>query len=176
MSSLPSGSTQPVLARGVLMVHAVSRAVVPHVVWALRDVLARQAPDLDFAPQPVAPGCLRAVANWRGPAGSAARIVSALRVMPDIWFEVTEDGAAGREGERYAYTPSLGLFRATIGVHGDIYLHENRVRAAIAGAREHGVDLAEGLAHLLGDSWDDELEPYRVATSNTPIRVLHHVI
>jgi Protein of unknown function (DUF3145). len=121
-------------------------------------------------------GSVRAVANWRGPAGSAARIASALRVMPDTLFEVVEEFASDREGERYAYTPSLGLFRATIGVHGDIYLHEDRVRAAIDGAREHGVDLAEGLAHLLGDAWDVELEPYRVATSDTPIRVLHHVV
>jgi len=175
MSSLTT-SADTVAARGVIMVHAVPRAIVPHVVWALRDVLARQAPDLDFGPQPVAPGCVRAVANWRGPAGSAARIASALRMMPDTLFEVTEDFASDREGERYACTPSLGLFRATIGVHGDIYLHEDRVRAAIAGASEHGVDLAEGLAHLLGDAWDVQLEPYRVATSDTPIRVLHHVI
>ncbi len=174
--SASSSATSNTAARGVVMVHAVPRAVVPHVVWALRDVLARHAPDLDFHPQPVAPGSLRAVANWRGPAGSAARIASALRRMPDTLFEVTEDFGVDREGERYAFTPTLGLFRATIGVHGDIYLHEDRVRAAIAGAHEHGVDLADGLAHLLGEAWDVELEPYRVATADTPIRVLHHVV
>lgn len=164
------------LSRGVLMLHAIPRAIVPHVVWAVRDVLGEHAPELDFQPQPVAPGSMRASASWRDRPGSAARLASALRVMPDTFFEVTEDPAVEREGERYSYTPTLGLFRATIGVHGDIYLHEDRVRAVIEGAHEHGRDIAEGLAHLLGEAWDDELEPYRVATSDTPIRVLHHVI
>lgn len=171
MSSIP----QP-CAYGVLMLHSVPRAVIPHVVWAVRDVLAVQAPELDFSPQPVAPGSQRAIAAWRGAPGTGARLVSALRVMPDTWFEVTEDPGAERDGERYAYTPTLGLFRATTGVHGDIYLHEDRVRAVIAASRDHGVDLADGLAHLLGEAWDIELEPYRVATSDTPVRVLHHVI
>lgn len=171
MSSLPHATS-----RGVLMLHAVPRAMVPHVVWAVRDLLGRDTPDVDFQPQPVAPGCFRAVSSWRAPAGTAARLASALRVMPETLFEVTEDPGIDREGERYAYTPTLGLFRATIGVHGDIYVHEDRLRAAIDGAREHGVDLAEGLAHLLGEAWDVELEPYRVATSDTPVRVLHHVV
>lgn len=163
-------------ARGVLMLHAVPRAVVPHAVWAIREILDQPSPELDFAPQPVAPGSFRALTTWRGTPGSAARLASALRVMPDTLFEVTEEPGPEREGERYAHTPTLGLFRATTGVHGDIYVHEDRLRAAIEGAGEHGVDLAEGLAHLLGEAWDDELEPYRVATSDTPIRVLHHVI
>ncbi len=175
MSSLPH-SSPAASSRGLLMLHAVPRAVVPHAVWAIREILDRPVPQLDFAPQPVAPGSFRALTTWRAVPGSAARLASALRVMPDTLFEVTEDPGPEREGERYAYTPNLGLFRATIGVHGDIYLHEDRVRAAIDGAREHGVDLAEGLAHLLGEAWDEELEPYRVATSDTPIRVLHHVV
>jgi hypothetical protein len=157
------------------MLHSIPRALVPHVVWAVRDVLGASI-EWDFQPQPVAPSTMRAVVSWRSLAGTAARLTSALRVMPDMLFEVTEDAGIEREGERYSYTPTLGLFRATIGVHGDVYVHEDRIRAAIAGAREHGVDLAEGLAHLLGEAWDVELEPYRVATADTPIRVLHHVI
>ncbi|MFY9331931.1 MAG: DUF3145 family protein [Candidatus Nanopelagicales bacterium] len=160
--------------RGVLFCHAVPRPIVPHAVWAVRDILG---PDtrLDFAPAPVARGCERAVLSWSNRPGTAARLVSALRVMPGIVFEVTEEPAVDREGERYSYTPTLGLHRATIGVHGDVFVHEDRLRSAVAAAAEHGVDLAEGISHLLGQPWDIELEPYRVATSDTPVRVLHHV-
>lgn len=162
------------VARGVLFCHAVPRPIVPHVVWAVRDVLGSAA-RLDFAAQPVARGCERAVLPWSNRPGTAAALVSALRVMPGVVFEVTEEGAADREGERYSFTPTLGLYRATIGVHGDVYVHEDRLRAAISGAATHGVDLAAGIAHLLGEPWDTELEPYRVATTDTPVRVLHHV-
>ena len=172
MHSRPSSS-------GVLFCHAIPRAVVPHAVWAIRDVLgatAADSVDLPWSPQPVAPGSMRAVLPWVGRPGTAARLVSALRVMPDTYFEVTENAAVDREGERYAYTPTLGLYRATIGVHGDIFVHEDRLRALLSVAREQGVDLAEGIAHLIGRDWDAELEPYRAATTDTPVRVLHHVV
>ena len=48
--------------------------------------------------------------------------------------------------------------------------------AAVAGAQSTGADLADGIAYLLGAAWDIELEPYRVATEDSPVRVLHHVI
>ncbi|MFM8772395.1 MAG: DUF3145 family protein [Actinomycetota bacterium] len=89
---------------------------------------------------------------------------------------VTEDPSPGREGERYAMTPTLGLHRATIGVHGDILVSEDRLRAAVAGAAATGAELIDGIAYLLGTAWDTELEPYRIATDDTPVRVLNHVI
>ncbi len=168
-------SSRAPLAHGVLFCHAVPRALVPHVVWAVRDILGSEI-RMDFEPQPVAPGSLRSILPWSDQPGTAATLMSALRVMPDILVEVTEDPGVEREGERYSYTPSLGLFRATVGVHGDVLVHEDRLRAAIAGAQTYGADLSEGIAHLLGEPWDIELEPYRVATSDTPVRVLHHVV
>lgn len=168
-------SSRPRIAHGVLFCHAIPRALVPHVVWAVRDVLGSET-RMDFEPQPVAPGSMRSILPWSHEAGTAARLMSALRVMPDVFLEATEDPGVEREGERYSYTPSLGLFRATIGVHGDVLVHEDRLRAAIQGAQEYGVNLADGIAHLLGEPWDIELEPYRVATSETPVRVMHHVV
>ena len=166
-------------AKGVLFCHAIPRAVVPHAVWAIRDALGvapGTAFDLDWTPQPVAPGSMRATLSFTGRPGTAARLVSALRVMPDAYFEVTEEAGVDREGERYSYTPMLGLYRATIGVHGDIFVHEERLRALLAVARDSNVDIAAGIAHLIGQDWDAELEPYRTATCDTPVRVLHHVV
>lgn len=173
-SAVPA-PTGPGRARGVVFLHSVSRALCPHVEWAVNGLLDVEA-RLAWAPQPVAPPTLRAEYCWTGRPGMASRIVSALRTIPDIRFEVTEEPSEGREGERYASTPTLGLHRAIIGVHGDILVSEDRLRAAVAGAAATGADLSDGIAYLLGTAWDGELEAYRVATSDTPVRVLHHVV
>jgi len=173
-SALPA-QTGSGRAQGLVFVHSATRALAPHIEWAMASVLDAQV-RLDWQPQPVAPPALRAELPWTGRPGLGSRLASALRTIPDLIFEVVEEPSPGREGERYASTPTLGLHRATVGVHGDIMVSEDRLRAAIAGAQSTGADLIDGIAYLLGTAWDTELEPYRVATEDTPVRVLHQVI
>jgi hypothetical protein len=45
------------------------------------------------------------------------------------------------------------------------------VRAALSGA-----PLETEIAGLLGSDWDAELEPFRYAGENTPVRWLHQVV
>lgn len=175
-----SGSGEgPAHGRGVLFVHACSSAVAPHLEWALARVFGTTV-DVDWAPQPIAPGNLRAEIVWHGPRGTAAKIASALVAFSTIRFEVTEDPLGDAEGERYAVTPNLGLFRATIGVHGDVLVHEDRLRSLLVGARTAGTDQAaqmvEEIDRLIGTPWDDELEPFRIAHSDSTVRVLHEVV
>ena len=155
------GAAQP--TRGVLLVHSCSRAVCAHVEWALSHICG-SAVRLAWTPQHLDPGSVRAEIAWRGAVGSAAAIASALRSFP-VRFEVTEDPAAGGEGERYAGTPGLGLHRSVTGPAGEVLVSEYRIRAAIDRAltdRTASIgDLAIELETLLGDPWDDELEPYR---------------
>ncbi|MEY4169539.1 MAG: hypothetical protein RLZ94_612 [Actinomycetota bacterium] len=162
-------------ARGVVFLHAVPRALCPHVEWALSAIVDTEI-RLDWQPQPVSPPLLRAELPWAGRPGLGSRFMSALKGFPDLVAEVTEDPSPGREGERYALTPTLGLHRAIIGVHGDILVSEDRLRAAVAGAEATGAQLKDGIAYLLGTAWDAELEPYRAAGEDTPVRVLHHVV
>lgn len=166
-------------ARGVLFVHSCTSAVTPHLEWALARVFGSSV-DVDWAPQPVAPGTMRAEIVWNGPVGTASRIASALVAFSTIRFEVTEDPAEGREGERYAVTPNLGLFRGTIGAHGDVLVHEDRLRSLIVGARAGGDDqigdVIEEVERLIGTPWDDELEPFRMAHEGSTVRVLHEVV
>lgn len=162
-------------ARGVVFLHSVPRALCPHVEWALNSLLDTDT-RLAWTAQPVAPATMRAEHSWTGRPGMGSRLVSSLRTIPDLRFEVTEDPSPGHEGERYAVTPVLGIYRATIGVHGDILVSEDRLRAAVAGAARTGANLADGIAYLLGSAWDEELEPYRIATPDTPVRVLHQVV
>lgn len=142
---------------GVVYVHSSPAALCPHVEWALAGVLA-VAPGLTWTSQPAAPGSLRAEASWTGPVGSGVRIAGALREWPMLRFEVTEDPSEGVDGERFSYTPGLGLWRGGTSACGDIVIGEQRLRAMMAsGSRT----LASDLDWALGAPWDEELEQFR---------------
>jgi Protein of unknown function (DUF3145) len=164
-----------VTARGVVFVHATPTALCPHIEWAVGGVLGCRV-TLDWTPQPASPGTVRAELSWQGAPGTGASIASALRDWRLIRFEVTEEPSGAGEGERCSYTPDLGLFRAAVGVHGDILVGEDRLRAAVArAASDPDRTLEQEIADLLGAAWDEELEPFRYAGEGAPVRWLHQV-
>lgn len=162
--------------RGVVYVHATPTALCPHIEWAVGGVLGARV-TLEWTAQPAAPGTVRAELSWQGEPGTGATIASALRDWRLIRFEVTEEPSAGNEGERYSCTPELGMFSAAVGVHGDIMVREDRLRAALArAAEEPATDVGQEVAQLLGAPWDEELEPFRYAGEGAPVRWLHQVV
>ncbi|MFJ5786822.1 DUF3145 domain-containing protein [Streptomyces hydrogenans] len=161
--------------RGVLYVHSAPRALCPHVEWAVGGVLGARV-QLDWIRQPVAPGTWRAEFSWRGETGTASKLASALRGWQMLRFEVTSEPCATAEGERYSATPDLGIFHAVTGMHGDILVPEDRLRAALARAAQGETVLEAEVARLLGKPWDDELEPFRYAGEGAPVRWLHQVV
>ena len=167
-----SSPGQQAAATGVLLLHSCPRAVAPHVAWALSTVFAGRI-EPDWQEQALVPGSLRAELVWTARPGTAARIASALRAFGQVRCEVTEDARPGRLGERYSMTPTLGLFRADIGEHGDVLIPEERLRSALARVQGHG--LAREIERLLGADWDDELEPFRCTHADGVVRVLHDV-
>jgi len=128
---------------------------------------------MEWTDQGCAPGQLRAEINWRGRPGTAGRLAASLRGWSVLRFEVTEEPSPGLDGERYAVTPALGLFRATTSANGDVLVSEDRLRALLASAV--GPAVALGLDALLGGAWDAELEPYREAGDGAPVTWLHQV-
>lgn len=161
--------------RGVLFVHAAPGALCAHVEWAIAGVLGRQV-DLSWMPQPARHGQFRAEFQWSGPVGTGAALVSALRGWEHLLFEVTEEGTAVSEGARFSSTPELGVYHAVIGLHGDIMIPEDRLKAAVVKAAISGEPLEIEVDKLLGRSWDDALEPFRHAGDGAPVRWLPHVV
>jgi Protein of unknown function (DUF3145) len=173
---LATSKEDTVTTRGVVYIHAAPSALCPHVEWAIGGVLGIRI-SLDWTPQPTAPGTFRAELSWQAEAGTAAKLASALRDWMHLRFEVTEEPSAGAEGERYSSTPTLGLFHATTGVHGDIMVREDRLRAALArAATDPTTSVLAEMQELLGKAWDDELEPFRYAGDGAPVRWLHQVV
>ena len=95
---------------------------------------ARHRRELEWTPQPAQAGTYRAEFSWVGDAGTAAAITSALRGWNHLRFEVTEEPTAGTEGARFSSTPDLGVFHAVTGLHGDIMIPEDRLKAAVVKA------------------------------------------
>ncbi|MGH8828099.1 MAG: DUF3145 domain-containing protein [Jiangellaceae bacterium] len=161
--------------RGVLYVHAATSALCPHVEWAAAGVLGVRV-NLQWTRQPAAPATLRSEVSWQAEPGTGAKLASALRGWLHLRFEVTEEPSPGHEGARYSYTPSLGVYHAVTGVHGDIMIPEDRLKSAVLKASLGEVDLEDEVRALLGGPWDDELEPFRYAGDGAPVRWLHQVV
>lgn len=160
---------------GVLYVHSAPSALTPHVEWAVGGVLGVPV-HLDWTPQPAQVGTYRAETSWTGEAGSAAAVASALKGWNHLRFEITEDPTAVSEGGRFSYTPELGVFHAVTGLHGDIMIPEDRLKAASVKAALGDTTLPMEIDKLLGKPWDDELETFRHAGDGAPVRWLHQVV
>jgi Protein of unknown function (DUF3145) len=190
-----------VSASGVLQVHCAPPALCPHIEWAVAGVLGVPV-SLSWVDQPASPGALRAELEWQGHAGASGAITSALAGWNRLRFEVTEEASPGCDAVRYSYTPALGTFSAVVAANGDVLVPEGRLRAAMAlaasshagsGQSEHGRSghlgtlrdqheprhpalggsLEAELSLLLGQPWDDELEPFRHAGAGAPVRWLN---
>lgn len=172
-AAVPRHPADTTPTRGVVFIHACPRALSPHVEWAIAQVLGIDV-SVEWTGQPVAPGSVRGELSWQAAAGTGAALTSALMGFAAVRFEVTEEPTAGREGERFAATPSLGLFHGTMGLHGDMMLSEDRVKGALAESTGHA-DLVARLRLLLGSDWDEELEPFRYAGEGATVRWLHQV-
>ncbi|GAC1387901.1 MAG: DUF3145 domain-containing protein [Marmoricola sp.] len=167
------GTTQA--TRGVFYVHSAPAALCPHIEWAISGVLAMSV-SLEWTPQEAQHATYRAEYSWTGEAGTAAAITSALRGWEHVRFEITEEPTSVTEGARYSYTPDLGVFHAVTGLHGDIMIPEDRIKAAVVKAALGEVALPVELDKLLGKPWDDELEAFRYAGDGAPVRWLHQVV
>ena len=161
--------------RGVIFVHAAPSALCPHIEWALGGVLGN-AVSLEWTPQPAQAGTYRAEYSWLGEPGTAAEITSALRGWTHLRFEITEEPTTATEGARFSFTPELGVFHAVTGIHGDIMIPEDRLKAAVLKARLGETTLEHAVDQLLGKPWDDELEAFRHAGDGAPVRWLHQVV
>jgi Protein of unknown function (DUF3145) len=158
---------------GVLQVHSAPPALCSHIEWAVAGTVGTTV-SMPWVSQAAAPGSLRAEVTWKGRAGTAGAITSALAGWNRLRFEVTEEASPGCDAVRYCYTPTLGLFSATTSANGDILVPENRLRAVLAIAAGAGMTVVEKeLDQLLGTAWDNELEPFRRAGDGAPVRWLN---
>lgn len=164
----PERGSAMTTTRGVLQILSAPSPMCPHVEWAVGGAFGAPV-TLEWKAQPAERAAYRAEFTWSGPVGTATRLASALKRWPRIRFEVTEHATADSEGERYSYTPTLGIFHAPMGLHGDILVPEDRLRHALLSTRSEGA-LRDAVGDLLGEAWDAELDVFRQAADGEPVR------
>lgn len=174
MTARSQTTSQPT-ARGMIYIHSASAALCPHIEWAIGAVAGARL-EFDWTAQPAERGAQRAEAAWTGDIGSGALFASALTRLGLARFEITEEPTRASDGQRFCFTPSLGSFTAVVGIHGDIMVPEDRLKHAVANDALGGEPIHKALEKLLGVPWDEELDVFRYATEDAPIRWLHQVV
>jgi hypothetical protein len=160
-------------SQGVIFVHSAPAAICPHVEWAISGVIGDRV-SLSWTAQPASPGQLRAEVGWKGEAGTAGRIASALRAWPMLRFEITENASGTADGERVCHVPGRGIWRSGMSANGDVVLGEDQIRSLME--RATSLDgLRHALSSAIGSEVDAELEPFRRAGEGTPVTWLHQV-
>lgn len=160
MKTLPSHGVGP--THGYLYIHSAPKAVLKNLEWSLAEAL--QLPiSLAWEPQPLASSSYRCQISWNGLVGTSARIVSALKGWHYITFELFESPVNGSDGSLYMFTPELGLFRGTVGAHGDLMINENQLHKLINDNLRADV-VIEAIENLLGKKWDNAIDLYRNST------------
>lgn len=174
---IKSSSSESAVSRahGTLIVHASTKAMTAPIEWQLSDITGSHV-KMDWYTQTIAPSMVRGSFEWSGQAGFAAKIASGLRTIPHIRFEVTEMSNTSDFNQRICFTPTLGIFRADINVHGDIVINEQQLRHEMEKTAGQPEKLQNAIDQLLGTAWDVELEPFRVSMDSDVVRLAHRIV
>ena len=143
--------------RGFLTIHSSPSALRHHIDWAIQGVLGNWI-KLSWNPQPLLPGTFRTQLEFRASQGAAAEIASVLRSWHYLNFEIIEGSETG--GELFRFSPELGIHRAVVDQTGAVLINENQLAALLASAFDEE-SIREGIATIVGNSWESELDRFR---------------
>lgn len=142
----------------------------PHLEFALAAEF-EQPVGLRWSAQDAAPGTLAATVDLPVSPGIAGRLVTRLRTLGPVAFEVTEAAGPLADAERFSSSPQLGVFRATLSANGDVVVSEGQLRALVDASHDVGgaAALIHGVDMLLGAPWDEQFEPLRRGGAEAPV-------
>jgi hypothetical protein len=145
---------------GVLFLHALPRASAIELEAVLKR-LAIKRKTHRWEMQPLVLGCVKTEIEWTCSNDMAETLVSELCQIEAIRFELTSAQTADSIGQRWAYTPGLGLFHCPVDEIGNLLVNENQIRRVLYGTGNNVLKTQHALRKLLGTAWDDELERFR---------------
>ena len=155
--------------------HASPSALCPHIEWAVGGVLG-VAVDLSWTPQPAKVGAYRAELSWSGPSGTGAGSRRRCAAGSTCFSKSRRTRRRPVKAPAIPSRRSSALFHAVTGLHGDIMIPEDRLKAAVVKSAIGDLPLLAEIDKLLGKTWDESLEPFRHAGEGAPVRWLHHVV
>ena len=143
--------------RGFLTIHSAPSALRHHIDWAIQGVLGNWI-KLSWNPQPLLPGTFRTQLEFRASQGAAAEMASVLRSWHYLNFEIIEGSEIG--GELFRFTPELGIHRSIVDQSGSVLINENQLNSLLTTSFDEE-SIRDGIAELMGNSWELELERFR---------------
>ena len=152
----PSAHTS---VQGLLTIHSAPSALRRHIDWAIQNIVGVDA-QLNWLPQTLMPGTYRATCQWRAKQGAAAEVASTLRSWHYLNFEVLERNDNG--AELFRFTPELGIHRVLTDLSGGAVLSEHQINSVLQSSFDEEA-IRQGLAHAMGQPWDEQLEKFRGA-------------
>jgi hypothetical protein len=153
-------------AQGMGFIHSAPRALLPHLEWTIGRVFGYPVP---LRWLPISPDQFRTEFHWQGDNSSGANLTSELMGWQSLRFEVTQ------HDHRWSFTPHLGIFHSDTDEAGNVLVSEFRLKAALEQAGSNAIELQRLMRHLIGQPWDEELEPYRTRGADAPIIWLRSV-
>lgn len=146
---------------GRILIYSTPAALTQHIEWALDQHIGdRVGPT--WVNQPLAPGAKATEVEYQSKVAIAAKLARALIQWRYLRFEITEQFKVSGDATLYRVTPDLGLHQAALASNGDVILNEHQVNQIIGNSISHK-KLQVDLENALGNEWEIELEPFRIA-------------
>lgn len=149
---------------GRILIYSAPAALTQHIEWAINQHL-NQVVKLSWVNQSLSPGCLATELEYQSRLPVAAKISTALKSWHYIRFEIRQINLQTLDATLYRITPDLGLHQASLASNGDVVINENQLNQIINNSYSHKM-LQSNLESALGNQWEIELEPYRLALAS----------
>ena len=149
---------------GRIHIYSTPAALTQHIEWALIQSIGSGV-EPNWINQPLIPGCKALEVEYQGRQPIAAKLATALIKWRYLRFEITEQSLLTGDATLYRITPDLGLHQASIASNGDVTLNEHQLNQIISNAISHK-KLQVDLEKALGNQWEIELEPFRLALAS----------
>jgi hypothetical protein len=152
------------MSEGLVLIHLAPSALLTHVEWTISGISGNPT-RINWVRDDSTHNSFRGSAVVACNLEEAATLSSAFMNLKQLSFEVIHQSEFS--GARWSFTPGLGMFHCATDAAGNLVVNENQLRAALDNAGSNILKLQAQLRKLLGQSWDDELEPYRELIGGT---------
>jgi len=146
------------MSESLVLIHRAPSSLLTHVEWTISGISGNPS-KINWKKDESSDSVFRGSVAFDCGLNDGATLASAFMNLKQISFEVIHQTALA--GARWSFTPSLGMFHCATDEAGNLVVGENQLRASIEKAGSNILKLQAELRKLLGQAWDDELEPYR---------------
>jgi len=146
------------MSEGLVLIHRAPSSLLTHVEWTISGISGNPT-RINWIKDESSDSVFRGSVAVDCGLNDGATLASAFMNLKQLSFEVIHQTALA--GARWSFTPSLGMFHCATDEAGNLVVGENQLRASIDKAGSNILKLQAELRKLLGQAWDDELEPYR---------------